>query len=180
MASLRQIHSAGVFVADRAGCTGEGDGLVTGTPGVAVSIRTADCFPILLVDPRRKAVAAIHAGWRGTAARIVPTAIDLMTAEFETNPHDLYAAIGPGIGECCYQVGEEVAGRFGLQKAGHVDLALINRGQLVGAGVPEAHIENLDYCTACDAARFYSYRRDKEAAGRMVSFIRIRPDRTLV
>jgi YfiH family protein len=175
MASLTQIHSATVLPAVRIGRVGEGDGLVTSNPGVAVSVRTADCFPVLLVDGRLRVVAAVHAGWRGTAARIVPAAIGLMSQEFETRPEDIYAAIGPGIGKCCYRVGEDVGRRFGLEGAGHVDLGEANRDQLIEAGVPEAHIDRLNLCTFCDA-RFHSYRRDKNAAGRMISFIGIRPN----
>jgi YfiH family protein len=174
MASLTQIHSAKVLPVVRIGCAGEGDGLVTSTPGVVVSVRTADCFPVLLLDTRLRVVAAIHAGWRGTAARIVPAAIDVMRGEFKTRPEDIRAAIGPGIGKCCYQVGEEVARRFGLEGAGHVDLEQANRDQLIEAGVPDTQIQLLGLCTFCDG-RFHSYRRDKDAAGRMISFIGIRP-----
>lgn len=176
MASLKQIHSAAVLPAVSIGCAGEGDGLVTSTAGVAVSVRTADCLPVLILDARRRVVAAVHAGWRGTAARIVPAAIDRMRVEFGSKPEDIYAAIGPGIGKCCYRVGEEVARKFGLEAAGHVDLGQANRDQLIEAGVAEAHVDRLNVCTFCDAARFHSYRRDKEAAGRMISFIRIRPN----
>ncbi len=175
MASLTQIHSATVLPAVRIGRVGEGDGVVTSTPRVAVSVRTADCFPVLLADARRRVVAAIHAGWRGTAARIVPAAIDLMRREFETGAEDIYAAIGPGIGKCCYRVGEDVGRRFGLEGAGFVDLGQANREQLIEAGVPATHIDYLNLCTFCDS-RFHSYRRDKDAAGRMISFIGIRPN----
>lgn len=175
MASVKQIHSATVLSAMGVGSAGEGDGLITTADGLAVSVRTADCLPVLLADGRHRVVAAVHAGWRGTAARIVPKAIDLMRAEFDSDPADIYAAIGPGIGECCYQVGEEVARLFGQQGAGRIDLGGANREQLIGSGVPEGHIHCLDLCTFCEAARFHSYRRDKDAAGRMISFIRIRP-----
>jgi YfiH family protein len=176
MASLKQIHSATVLPVGLAGCAGEGDGLVCCTPAVAVSVRTADCFPILIADVRNRAVAAVHAGWRGTAAGIVPAAIRLMHSEFGTRTADVVAAIGPGIGGCCYQVGEDVMKRFGSEGAGHIDLGQINREQLIAAGVPPAHIDRVDACTFCDAHRFHSYRRDNDTAGRMISFIRIRPN----
>jgi YfiH family protein len=179
MASLKQVHSATVLPASEVGCIGEGDGLITATPGLSVSVRTADCFPILLVDARRRAVAAVHAGWRGTAGRIVPVTIEFMRAEFGTDPADVYVAIGPGIGECCYQVGEEVGRHFGLPGAGRVDLGEANRRQLIDTGVPEGHIDRVDLCTYCDATKFHSYRRDKESAGRMISFVRIRPNGVL-
>lgn len=175
-ASLRQIHSAEVLVVDREGCAGEGDGLITSKPDVILSIRTADCYPVLLVDIRARVIAALHAGWRGTAAGIVPAAIRLMASKFGTSASDIFAAIGPGIGGCCYEVGTDVARRFGLATAGHVDLGQANQDQLIEAGVAEAHIDRLNLCTFCDAARFHSYRRDKDAAGRMTSFVRIRPN----
>jgi YfiH family protein len=172
MASLKQIHSSVVLVADRAGLIGEGDALVTAQPGIAVSVRTADCYPILLADSRRHVVAAVHAGWRGTAARIVPEAIAKMRAQWGTGPQDIYAAIGPGIGGCCHEVGSEVARQFGA-KAGRLALAEANRCQLIDSGVENGHIDVLGLCTFCDPAQFHSFRRDKDEAGRMVSFIRI-------
>ena len=173
MASLTQIHSAAVLVVDGAGGAGEGDALTTDRPGVSVSVRTADCYPILLADPRNRAVAAVHAGWRGTVARIVAETLGLMQAQFGTDAADIRAAIGPGIGFCCYQVGGEVARLFGLEQAGRIDLAEENRRQLISAGVPAARIKTAGGCTQCDAQQFHSFRRDKERAGRMVSFVRI-------
>ena len=175
MASLKQIHSSTARVADRfTGCVGEGDALLTDQAGVAVSVRTADCYPILLADPEHHAVAAIHAGWRGTAAGIVGQVIARMRKVYGTRASALYAAIGPGIGGCCYEVGAEVAREFGMDRAGRLDLGAENRKQLTAAGVGEARIATVAGCTYCDAARFHSYRREGERAGRMVSFIRPR------
>ena len=173
MARLQQIHSDVAFVARAPGCAGEGDALITRTAGVAVSIRTADCFPILLADPETRAVAAIHAGWRGTAAGVVRASLDRMRSEFGTEPHNVFAAIGPGIGACCYQVGVDVARQFGLQEAGKLDLAVENRKQLVAAGLEPDRIEHVGGCTFCHPAQFFSWRRDQDRAGRMISFIRI-------
>jgi YfiH family protein len=173
MAAMKQIHSARCLMTDTDGCRGEGDALVTRRPGLAVSVRTADCFPILLADREHRAIAAIHAGWRGTADEIVRRTIDTMRAQFDTTPGQIVAAIGPGIGACCYHVGEEVAWRFGLDHAGRIDLAAANRAQMVSAGVPPEQIDTLGLCTLCDPLRFDSYRRDKERAGRMISYIRI-------
>jgi YfiH family protein len=103
MASLRQIHSAVVIAVTEPGIAGEGDALVTATSGLALSVRTADCYPVLLADRKTRAVAAIHAGWRGTAVGIVPAALSKMTELYGTEPGDVVAAIGPGIGVCCYQ-----------------------------------------------------------------------------
>jgi YfiH family protein len=174
MASLKQIHSNLFLVAERpSGCAGEGDALLTARPGWAVSVRTADCLPILLADPVRRAVAAVHAGWRGTAARVAASALEGMRAHYGTRAEHVIAAIGPGIGACCYRVGAEVARLFGRTEAGCIDLAEANRCQLRDAGVREERIEVLAACTYCDAARFYSYRREGERAGRMISFIRV-------
>jgi hypothetical protein len=175
MASLKQIHSDVSLLAEHAGCLGEGDALVTAAPGVAVSIRTADCFPILLADPETRAVAAIHAGWRGTAAGIVASTLARMRREFGTDPQHVYAAIGPGIGGCCYQVGVEVARQFGMQQAGNLDLAVENRTQLTRVGVNPERIEQVGGCTFCNPAQFFSWRRDHDRAERMISFIRAAP-----
>jgi purine-nucleoside/S-methyl-5'-thioadenosine phosphorylase / adenosine deaminase len=171
MASLKQIHSGLVLRGEQIGCAGEGDALVTARTGVPVSVRTADCYPILLADGRNCAVAAVHAGWRGTAAQIVIRALEEMHRLCGTEAVDVYAAIGPGIGECCYEVGVDVARQVGQEQAGRIDLAAINRRQLLDAGVAEHRIDVLGGCTKCDAHLFHSYRRDQLAAGRMVSYI---------
>ncbi len=174
MASLKQVHSNWSLVAESpTGCAGEGDALATDRPGWAVSVRTADCYPILLADVRRRAVAAVHAGWRGTAGGVAGQTLARMRAEYGTAAQDVVAAIGPGIGGCCYEVGAEVAQVFGKPGAGLIDLADVNRAQLMVAGVAPERIETLGACTFCDAARFYSWRRDRERAGRMISYIRV-------
>jgi YfiH family protein len=173
MASVKQIHSAVALVARGPGCVGEGDALLTSEPGVAVSVRTADCFPVLLADPETRSVAAIHAGWRGTVSGVVRTSLDRMRSEFGTDAANVYAAMGPGIGACCYQVGVEVARQFGMTEAGNVDLAVENRNQLIAAGLQPDRIEQVGGCTFCNPAQFFSWRRDHDRAGRMVSFIRV-------
>lgn len=173
MASLKQIHSGIVLLGERIGCAGEGDALVTALAGVPVSVRTADCYPILLADDRNRAVAAVHAGWRGTATHIVLRTLEEMHRLWGTEASDVYAAIGPGIGGCCYEVGADVARQFGMEQAGRIDLAAINRRQLLDAGVAEHRFDVLGGCTKCDAHLFHSYRRDQLAAGRMVSYIHI-------
>jgi YfiH family protein len=116
-------------------------------------------------------VAAVHAGWRGTASRISAEVLQKMTEQFGTAPSDVWAAIGPGIGPCCYAVGDDVARQLGLDRAGRADLAQVNRDHLISAGVAEDRIETLRICTYCDPARFHSYRRDKLEAGRMISYV---------
>lgn len=114
--TLRQIHSdiAHVISAPPADAP-KGDALATSAPGVLLTVQTADCIPILLVDPRHRAVAAIHSGWRGTVARIAAKTLGRMQMEFSTKPADVLAAIGPGIGQCCYEVGPDVVREFAAQ-----------------------------------------------------------------
>ena len=180
-ATLKQIHSTRVAIADKPGIFGEGDALITDTPGVFIAIKTADCLPVLLVDPENKVVAAVHAGWRGTAGNIVRTTIDTMVSDFHSNPKRIWAAIGPGIRACCYEVSGDVAAQFAswLPKlvaceVTMLDLTEINQQQLTQAGVPHQQVlATKGGCTRCEA-NFHSFRRDKESAGRMLSAIRIR------
>lgn len=174
LATLHQIHSdICVAARGRAGLLGDGDALLENAPGHRVAVKTADCIPILLVDARQRAVAAVHAGWRGTVQRIVKQAVRRMQEEFGTEAADLHAAIGPGIGKCCYEVGAEVSAQFGESGVCHIDLAEANGRQLAEAGVPEPRIYTARLCTRC-GGDFHSYRRDREQAGRMLSFIGIK------
>ena len=174
--TVKQIHSA--IVAKAGGEFAEADALISKDSGVLVGIRTADCVPILLADPSTGIVAAIHAGWRGTAAGIAAEAVRSLMAEWRIDARNLRAAIGPSIGSCCYEVGAEVAQRFGIRvsRAVHLDLPAINEMQLRAAGV--SNIWKSGACTFCatcanpgEAYRFHSFRREREAAGRMLSFI---------
>jgi YfiH family protein len=111
--ALKQIHSDVIHLFDSApSAPCRGDASITNRPGLLLAIQTADCVPILLVDPKKRAIAAIHAGWRGTLARIAAKTIGALQMQFGTNPRDLLAAIGPSIGPCCYEVGTEVATQF--------------------------------------------------------------------
>jgi polyphenol oxidase len=171
LATLKQIHSSTCLPAGgRAGLIGEGDALLENSPGAVVAVRTADCIPILLIDERRRAVAAVHAGWRGTAAGIARRAIEAMGERFGTDAASLYAAIGPGIGECCFEVGPEVAAEFGRTGRVHLDLAAENQRQLHKAGVTAERIYASRLCTKCLSEDFHSFRRDREASGRLFSF----------
>jgi YfiH family protein len=180
LATLKQIHSSTCLPAGgRAGLIGEGDALLEDAPGAVVAVKTADCIPILLVDQRRRAVAAVHAGWRGTVAGIARRAVEAMRERFGTDAGDVHAAMGPGIGACCFEVGPEVAAEFG--GAGrvhngrvHIDLAAENRRRLLEAGVTDQRIYASNLCTKCLASDFHSFRRDREAAGRLFSFAGIR------
>jgi YfiH family protein len=179
----KQVHSDRIFNADAApnGRIGEGDALVASTPGRTIGIRTADCVPILLVDPRKRAVAAVHAGWRGTVQNIAAKTVERLRREYGTEPSDVLAVIGPAIGECCYEVGSEVAEQFeqllpDRRQARHLSLEEANRRQLVGSGLRDEAIETGGLCTRC-GSEFHSWRRDKEASGRMVAAIGIRDER---
>jgi hypothetical protein len=176
LATLRQIHSSTCIAAEgRSGVLGAGDALIENTPGAFVAVRTADCIPILLVDERLRVVAAVHAGWRGTAAGIVLRALERMRETFGTEPAAVHAAIGPGIGPCCYEVGPEVAAQFGAQGKTHLDLPGENRRQLIETGVTPQRIYTSNLCTKCRGEDFHSFRRDGEAAGRLFAFVGIRP-----
>ena len=170
--TVRQVHSGIVLDgADEAGAVRDGDALISQESGVVVGVKTADCVPILLVDPVTRSVAAVHAGWRGTAANIVGNAIRALQDKFGVRPGDLLAAIGPSIGPCCYEVGPEVGVRFGAQGTGktHLNLPFVNEQQLRSAGVKSVWVSG--ECTFCAAERFFSFRREHERAGRMLSFV---------
>ena len=154
---------------------GNGDALLENEAGSVVAVRTADCVPIILIDEKLHAVAAVHAGWRGTVARIAPAAVQAMRERFGTEPAGLHAAIGPCIGPCCYEVGAEVAAQFGIEGRARLDLPGANRKQLEEAGVTPERIYASKLCTMCRPEDFHSFRRDKEAAGRLYSFAGIRP-----
>lgn len=178
----RQIHSDRILIANgRKGHLGEGDAIVTSEPRKMVEIRTADCVPILIADRERRVVAAVHAGWRGTVSSIAIKTVTVMAEEFGSGPDDLVAAIGPAIGECCYEVGAEVAEQFqpffpereDLRGRARINLAEANSRQLEQAGIRRADIHMAELCTSCHGDMFESYRRDRDASGRMAAAIGI-------
>jgi YfiH family protein len=176
LATLHHIHSdICVAARGRTGVLGDADALLEDTPGHLVAVKTADCLPMLLADEEHRAVAAVHAGWRGTVGRIAQSAVRAMSNEFATDPSRLHAAIGPGIGKCCYEVGADVAAQFGESGPARIDLVETNRRQLIEAGIPESRIYAANLCTKCGVEDFHSYRRDKERSGRMLSFAGIKP-----
>lgn len=175
----------------------EADILVSNAPEAAVAVRAADCVPILMADRATGAVAAVHAGWRGTCAGAAGAAVSALRAEFGTRPEDLVAAIGPSIGVCCYEVGAELVDAFAA--AGHarhlidrwftstppprgsrernplrLDVAGANRDQLILAGLPEAQVHLSGLCTAMHLDVLTSYRAERDKAGRLVAAIRVR------
>ncbi len=184
---LRQVHGASIVCAGEIGPAGvEADGVwdrVERIPGRFLAIRTADCVPILLAARDGSFVAAVHAGWRGTAQRIVRRVVRALE-EQGCPPDTLVAAAGPSIGPCCYPVSPEVATAvadasgvavetIARCEPGQVrlDLGAANRRQLLDAGIPEESIHRAPWCTACEAELFFSYRREGAAAGRQLSLI---------
>lgn len=174
-ATLRQVHSDRWVRADGpfAGNRPEADAVVTNRPGVLVGVRTADCVPVLLVDPARHTVAAVHAGWRGVAAEVLPKAVRALASEFGSRPADVEAVVGPGIGACCFEVGEEVASRFSNEfvrrdrPRPHVDLVSALERQLGNAGV--SSVAACGECTSCGVDRYFSHRAERGKAGRMLA-----------
>jgi len=176
---LKQVHGTVVRNAPWEGRP-EGDAAIADEAGVILGIETADCLPLLLADPVRRRVAAAHAGWRGTAAGVARAAVAALV-ERGSRPTDLVAALGPGIGPCCYEVGPELVSQFGpggeaFFRPGprgrpHLDVRAANRAQLRAAGLPEAQVHDVGDCTHCRADLYHSYRREGPRAGRMISYV---------
>lgn len=178
---LKQVHSCQVAEAGEWREGLEADGLITDRPGEKVGVKTADCVPVLLADPVRRAVAAVHAGWRGTVAEIAGAAVQEMKRRYGTRAEDLVAVLGPSIGPCCFEVGREVGEQFrhffpewGEMTPRRVDLREANRRVLAGAGVRQERIGAEAPCTFCGAEEFHSWRRDRQAGRRMYSVIGIK------
>ncbi len=181
LAIPRQVHSAVVARVDSPGPVAGTDALVTNTPGLYLCVTVADCVPILLYDSPHRAVAAVHAGWRGSAAGILTLALKLMRSAFGTRAEDLRAYIGPAAGGCCYEVGSEVADQFPAayvtnhHGSRRLDLKAFNADTLRAAGVDPARIEASPLCTITERSLLHSYRRDGPQSGRMMAVIGIRP-----
>jgi YfiH family protein len=188
---IKQVHGTSVAVLRRGGAldqTAEADIIISDDPDVAIVVRVADCTPILLADRRRGVVGAVHAGWRGTSRRAVVTAVAAMERELGSAPADLLAAIGPCLGVCCGEVGEDVVAAF--REAGsneqeiarwfsmgpggrhHVNLVRANRDQLERAGLEPSNIYAADLCTRSYPDVFHSYRAAGPGAGRMAAVVR--------
>ncbi len=163
------------------------DAILTDRADLAIGIKTADCVPIMVVDPVKRVIGAVHAGWKGTSRGIAEKAVRTLAGHYRSEPSDLIAAIGPSIGPCCYQVDEAVfasmrdrPGRDSLfRPCGEkgrwmFDLALANRVQLEKAGVLTGNIFPSGLCTACREDLFFSHRRERGFTGRHLNFIMIR------
>jgi YfiH family protein len=184
-ARVRQVHGARAV---RAGAPcppeEEADAVVSLAPGVAACVSVADCVPVLIADPETGAVAAVHAGWRGTISRAAAEGVRMLAAETGAPPARLLAAIGPSIGPCCYEVSADLAARFDaalgaeVVRAGptpRLDLWASNVAVLRAAGLPADRVEVLGRCTSCERDLFFSHRRDAGRTGRHVAFIAPRP-----
>jgi YfiH family protein len=198
---VKQVHGDGVLtvtedLVSRRGFPGvllderyKYDALVTNLPDLALVVSTADCLPLLIHDPVRGAVAAVHAGWRSTAKRIAVRALEAMATAYGTDPKDCRVAIGPGIRGCCYEVGDEVTKAMAAAlptweahaestRPNHwrLDLAGVNRALLEAAGVRARRIADVGLCTACRTDLFFSHRAEKARTGRMMNLILIRAE----
>lgn len=189
---LHQVHGAEVVAARRGDekpwLRPAADGLVSDDPSLALVVRVADCAPILMADRVRGVAAAVHAGWRSTMQRIGALAVESLAREFGSRPDDLVVAIGPSLGVCCGEMGEEVVdafrtsghpesdiGRWFDRQPGrkpHFDLWRANCDQLERAGVPAGNIHVAGLCTKTSADVFHSYRAGGPSAGRMAGVIR--------
>ncbi|MGH7255061.1 MAG: polyphenol oxidase family protein [Nitrospirales bacterium] len=187
--AVKQVHGTDTLVLNRRigpeeRFDGGWDALVTDQPGVLLTIRTADCVPVLLHEPRRRVVAALHAGWRGAVAGLVPRVIGVLERRLGVAPSGLRMAIGPAIRSCCYEVDAPVLDP--LRKTfpgwravvegtrpgkGLLDLQGLVRGQAIERGVPDEAIHTVRVCTACHPELMYSNRRDGGVRGTMISGI---------
>ncbi|MFA7463645.1 MAG: peptidoglycan editing factor PgeF [Syntrophales bacterium] len=186
---VRQVHGDGILTWNGNRPPVEPlmyDGIVTSSTGIALCIKTADCVPVLLADPVKKIIGAVHAGWRGTAARIVQKAVLVMQREYSCRPENILASEGPAIGPCCYEVDESVIRAMcdrswaGFVHKGKrpdrwmLDLAGINGVQLHEAGLPPGNISIGPVCTSCRTDLLYSHRAESGRTGRSLNFIMLK------
>ncbi|MBK9338105.1 MAG: peptidoglycan editing factor PgeF [Lewinellaceae bacterium] len=179
LAWSKQVHGAAVQLVTAPGGAEGYDALTTQTPGVVLAVSVADCTPVLVFDPVHRAVAAIHAGWRGAAAGIVGKTLDVMAGQFGTRGADCIAYVGTCIDECSFEVGAAVAEAFAPEfsryDAGRdkffVDLKKVCADQLRTFGVPDAHIEISPFSTVLHNQDYFSHRKDGGTTGRMLAVI---------
>jgi len=187
--TMRQVHGTEiVHVSGKQCAVGDADGMYTKVTGVLLGVLTADCVPLLMIVPRVKAAVAVHAGWRGTLAGVVPAAVRAVCSELGVRPTDLWAALGPSIGPCCYEVeatiGDKLINRWGTMheawypdgSRGMLDLRAANRAMLLAAGVPGERVDEVGPCTSCRHDEFFSHRRSGGHTGRHLSLVGWRPD----
>lgn len=178
-AGAHQVHGTNILSVDQPGQYEGFDALITQQTGILLTITVADCTPILIFDPISRAIAAIHAGWRGTAGQIVQKTLHKMAQEFGTQTSNCLAYIGPCIDRCTFEVDEDVAQHFApefkewdvLKQKFYVDLKKANRSQLESTGLLTTNIEVSPYSTVTHNASFFSYRKEKGQTGRMLAVI---------
>jgi len=174
LAFMQQVHGSTVTRVAAPGLYASSDALITNVRNLFLCVTVADCVPVFIMDRSAGALAVVHAGWRGTARRIVVAAAEALRSAFGASPSRMEVFVGPAAGICCYEVGEEVATaidrEFVTVKEGrrYVSLKDANRSQLVAAGVPAGSIEVHPGCTIHEATLYHSHRRDGARSGRMV------------
>lgn len=182
LAWVKQIHGAGVVVVDEDFINDkhlkEADALVSNLTDVLIAVRTADCLPVFVWDPAHKTMAVIHAGWKSTYKEIIPRTLEVMVGRYQSDYEDLKIAFGPAIRSCCYQVSEEFKNYFPnavSHKDGQLfmDLVKANDDQLMSLGINREHVYDSRVCTMCDPG-YFSFRRDANQAGRMISAMILR------
>ena len=191
--TLNQVHGDDIFIIKPYGDylpvdkTLDYDAMVTTRQNLAICIKTADCVPVLMVDRAQKIIAAVHAGWKSTAAGISAKVIRLLFERYNSDPQNLLVAIGPSIGPCCFEVDEEAAESFRIQedcelflspgekkKKWMVDLPEANRRQLINCGIHEDNIDLANLCTSCRQDLFFSHRGSGGITGRQLNFIMLK------
>lgn len=190
LVTLRQVHGSDILVIDEPNedyshfLSLESDAVITNQANVMIGVCVADCVPILLCDPEKRVIAAVHAGWQGTAGKLVSKVVAGMKSEFGCNPEKIQAAIGPCIKKCCYEVDTPVRQAFvksgiawntfaepGGEGKWQLDMAAVNRELLILAGLEAGSIDVSDMCVCCQRELFFSYRRDQGETGRQMGFI---------
>jgi hypothetical protein len=182
LGGMHQVHGNEVRILEDG--VSRCDGLLTNEARTGVFVQSADCVPLLLWNPKKKAAAAVHAGWRGTLAEIAGRAVGKLEEVYGATGGEIHVAIGPAIGVCCYEVGDEVIAAFagsgrdlerisrpGSRGRRHLDLVEENRAQLISSGVSAERIYDSGVCTFCENERFYSFRKEGSGVGRIFGII---------
>lgn len=192
LVTVNQVHGTDILVLDTPNpdyshfLKLECDGIITNQPKLMIGVSVADCIPVLLLDPVKRVVAALHAGWKGTAGQICKKGVETLVEMFDSHPRHILAAVGPGIGPCCYEVDapvreafakssdwEFIATEISKERWG-LDLAAANHRQLLAAGLAEENITLAGRCVSCEHDLFFSYRRDNGDTGRQMGFIMLK------
>lgn len=183
LAFMHQVHSDRIREVSEPGVYDETDALITTQPGVGLTVRTADCVPVLLYAPAAGAIAAVHAGWRGTAEHITHKTASRLISDFGAEADGIFVFIGAAAEPCCYEIGDEVAALFPARWLQHtegrnarVDLPGANMQQLRDLGIPATNIERCGLCSIHEKQLLHSHRRDGQRSGRMLATIVLKED----